>query len=453
MAKKTTIWTLNLAAMLIEPDKNEVLKLCEQNGINATFGDRTRFNAAPLADENPINLMPFAEYFVPIVPKCIGSLFDSSKNETLTAIQSYYTRTVGQHPYRYFWDRDPDQGKMYTRPGLGYYEILRETAPNILIGYSQGGLVSRYLLWLAENVFQEKDLISGIVTVSSPNFGSPLANPDNIPAITFGFAKLICLIFLPDIATDRIARKIQSEITFDEVCEFVKTLHTRLISSEIRTLLQEKYFPAYDAFTANLLEVYNWLGGLRDDPDNAFHDLSITELDHRSSVLSSINSDIPLAKIRGIISANNSFPEFVFDIIEEVVGKAILHELDHHFSNKKIIREIVLTPATAILNGYGKFIIRDAQKKKTKIEGLINNTIMTEHLLRTPTNPVILKKLSDYDNGVATLPLAPHAHDFIIPSSYQMTHCPEENFPAKNSIVNGAANHLSGGFPMYDAGK
>ncbi|HEY1406419.1 MAG TPA: hypothetical protein VF857_07415, partial [Spirochaetota bacterium] len=138
---------------------------------------------------------------------------------------------------------------------------------------------------------------------------------------------------------------------------------------------------------------------------------------------------------------------------EEVVGKAILHELDSHFSDKKIIRDIVLTPATAILNGYGKFMIKDAQKKKVKIESLINNTIMTEHLVRTPTNPIILRKISDYDNGVATLPIAPRAHDFIIPSSYQMTLCPEESSPTINNIVNGTANHLSGGFPMYDAGK
>ncbi|HNX59689.1 MAG TPA: hypothetical protein PKK43_11365, partial [Spirochaetota bacterium] len=134
MNSRTTIWTLNFAAFLLEPDKDEVISLLKDQGIDAMFGDRTQFNGAEYPDhESSVNLMPFAEYFVPVVPKCVGGLFDSEPNDRLNAIRHYYERTIGQKPYPHFWSRDPDQGRMYTRKFRGYYDILRETAPNILI--------------------------------------------------------------------------------------------------------------------------------------------------------------------------------------------------------------------------------------------------------------------------------------------------------------------------------
>jgi|GEM_PF-4903591 len=454
MSGKTTLWTLNFAAFLLEPEKDEILSLLAENGVSGMFGDRTQFNRDEYPDhEISMNLMPFAEYFVPIVPKCVGSLFDSESNDELQAVRSYYRNTHRQKPYQHFWDCEPNKGRMYTRKHRGYYDILRETAPNILIGYSQGGLVARYLLWLADHVFNEKDVISGIVTLSSPNFGSPLANPDNISSVTFGFAKLMCILFLPDIATDRIARKIQSQITFEEICSFVKNLHTSLLANEIRELVKDQHIETYDSFAMSLLEVYNWLGGLRNDPDTAFHDLAITELNSDLSVISSVNTDPPLGKIRGIISSNNSFPDLLFDIVEDVIGRVILHELNNHFSRNKIIRDVILAPATALVNGCGRLIIRNAKSKKERIEQVINNVIMKERATCQTGSPHIARIISAYESGIPSVGIPARAHDFIIPSAYQITAKTDTDPLPENNVINPRANHLSGGFPVYGAGK
>jgi len=51
---------------------------------------------------------------------------------------------------------------MTTPPGVGYYELLEQHPNNILIGYSQGGLVARYLAFLDRHVFK-KNIITGFL--------------------------------------------------------------------------------------------------------------------------------------------------------------------------------------------------------------------------------------------------------------------------------------------------
>jgi hypothetical protein len=131
----------------------------------------------------------------------------------------------------------------------------------------------------------------------------------------------------------------------------------------------------------------------------------------------------------------------------------ILHELDHHFSHKKIIRDIILAPATAFVNDYGRFLIRNAKDKKARIEQVINNVIMKERSTCQTGSPRVSRIVSAYENGISPVGIPARAHDFIIPSAYQITAKTDTDPSPEYNIINPRANHLSGGFPVYDAGK
>ena len=89
---------------------------------------------------------------------------------------------------------------MFTRtkgeaPHAGLYEIVATDAraqdrQAVLVGYSQGGLVARFLAWMDEQLLDPKQrAIAGVVLVQSPNHGSPLAdaaNADNVSAGLLG---------------------------------------------------------------------------------------------------------------------------------------------------------------------------------------------------------------------------------------------------------------------------
>ena len=205
---KYVIWTLNAAENLI----NE--KILNINFDNGKFlcGNRFKYdqNNKKSKIDLPHNLMPETEYFVPIAAKCLGdrlsdeyinSCKDKNVKTKLINIIKYFYPIWSQEKkrkkykigkiYRSFWEigsgpyrLDPDKSSMMlTQNWIGYYDILKEAfiktgRKNVLIGYSQGGLVARYLCWLSEYLFKE-DIIEAVITVQSPNFGSPLANSGN----------------------------------------------------------------------------------------------------------------------------------------------------------------------------------------------------------------------------------------------------------------------------------
>lgn len=88
--------------------------------------------------------------------------------------------------------------RMNTAPAerCGYYELLAEYSAahddcgHILVGYSRGGLVARYLAYLDHHVFKRK-IIRGVISVGSPNFGSPLANEYNDYSVVNGVLQMV----------------------------------------------------------------------------------------------------------------------------------------------------------------------------------------------------------------------------------------------------------------------
>ncbi|MEQ9362683.1 MAG: hypothetical protein RIF32_00485, partial [Leptospirales bacterium] len=192
---RAVIWTLNDAAMLLDGAEDEIVKMFRKRGIECRFGDRGAYHndahlqaqagLARRAENETHNLMfeqdiRFDEYFVPIPIKCVGELFEREDEfPALKPIRALYSPGPGgdRPDYRAYWDpgvaqaRFPDTRftRMLTKPCQGYYDIIdQEAAPDeqtILIGYSQGGLVARYLAFLDEHVFQ-KNRIHSVVTLA-----------------------------------------------------------------------------------------------------------------------------------------------------------------------------------------------------------------------------------------------------------------------------------------------
>ncbi len=163
----------------------------------------------------------FDEYFVPIPVKCLGdpaalsaevdalrrrlakprfgAIDQIALGRLLTSYSEYFT-SGRPHSFERYWDRGftgaPTAGasangtlrevRMHSRAYLGYYGMLvrwnarpgHERDRHLLLGYSQGGLVGRFVAYLDEHVFG-LGLVHGVVTVQSPNYGSPVARSQN----------------------------------------------------------------------------------------------------------------------------------------------------------------------------------------------------------------------------------------------------------------------------------
>jgi hypothetical protein len=91
-------------------------------------------------------------------------------------------------------------------------------------------------------------------------------------------------------------------------------------------------------------------------------------------------------------------------------------------------------------------------KHYEKIEQIYNNQIMVEHLSSLPENPAISQAINYYKKGISELSVAAKAHDFIIPTSYQLTYYNKLITQDRNQ-PNFDANHLTGSSIKYKAGN
>ncbi|MCC7073238.1 MAG: hypothetical protein IT383_18105 [Deltaproteobacteria bacterium] len=163
----------------------------------------------------------FDEYFVPIPVKCLGdhaalgievealrrrlrapphpSVDHAALTRVLQGYPEYFGANAVHHVSNY-WDQGfsgaptsakPDDDtlkevRMHSRAYLGYYGMLvrwnaragHEDDRHVLLGYSQGGTVGRFVAHLDEHVFR-LGLVHGVITVQSPNYGSPVARAEN----------------------------------------------------------------------------------------------------------------------------------------------------------------------------------------------------------------------------------------------------------------------------------
>jgi hypothetical protein len=286
------IWTLNAIAPAVEAHFGRIEALFRKKGISIRRGDRLGFNvqSPDLLKNPPHQLMyssgDFDEYFVPIPVKCLG------RNLMAGRLPRELERSLEKEPWRKtyrpddYWKKKPIDGNPSVRMntnGAGYYEILEQTtqnlqkateAPwkNIIIGYSEGGLVARYLAAIDEQLHQKnpaKQLIHGIVTIGSPNHGSPLANPANDESVAEGLLSTFSLLFLDQSqnrklihAIGNVAQKSQFKM------EYVDAILGGVIEDA-----EKRRRPV-----EGLMRFRKWLSGVLGQNGTAFRDLRVTDI-------------------------------------------------------------------------------------------------------------------------------------------------------------------------------
>ena len=225
-----TLWCLNRVASW---DRDRLARALGVRGLWASkhdvqLGSRARFDRNPGWEANGGTgvLMheehACDEYFVPLAVKCIGDpdgflarlgdrmsadgrqRFEALRND-FARYFAFADRLGGEPPWHSYWEPFPMSNPlwkvgMFTRsdgpaPYAGLYEIVASEAQAhnrqaILVGYSQGGLVARFLAWMDEQLMDaDRRAIAGVVLVQTPNHGSPLAdtaNADNVSAGLLG---------------------------------------------------------------------------------------------------------------------------------------------------------------------------------------------------------------------------------------------------------------------------
>ena len=467
MRKRMTIWSLNRASWLMRESRGWLVSAVE-GGFLSRFrgthlecvpGDRRKWNA-PSSEKNgetdpashaepPAHQLMYEgersnEYFVPIPVKCLGmrcretDSLSGRARELLTGIVEARECLRDEQQLKRFWDREGHPrlpgSKMYTRPCKGYYDILEENGPgNILIGYSQGGLVARYLAFLDEHVFQ-KNLIDGIITVQSPNWGSPLANDENAESVVKGINELILtFLSLPQARYAKFHDAVGGQLKLGELIGLVEVLREEL--EETRPLGGNR-LKAHDA----LVTARKWLGGLEDNPFNAFYDLDVKTMERDAySVLRLVNEH-RLKRIHSaaIIGTNNDMEDFVLSFMNIVyrLGWLLL-------KNKKLLGNSIrdsLRNAGAV---YRDEIVEEARYATTDY--------ITQRHVRDTVNR--------YRNGFTVRGRGGHVkvgerrHDFVIPSASQILENGGNGGPLVMNLVNRTAGHGSGGDPTRGAGR
>lgn len=436
---KTKIWVLNATEHLIKHNPEAIISILGYD--NCELGNRRDFeewkDGYPPPRNEPYNLMPDIEYFVPIAAKCIGSRFETFSDPRLKQIFNFYEEQWNQADsrikinntgpvYRSFWTHEcgPDgMSKMITKDPvnpdncLGYYDLLERTGEShILIGYSEGGLVARYLSWLDENIFK-KGIIKAIITISSPNYGSPLANPDNADQITSGFIETIFTIFsmVPGNYGDLI-KYLQSSVQYKNIAVILNLLIKSVANDEILTHKESTKLMKI------LATAKKWTSGLTGDKATAFADMDIFNIEkYPLSILSTINREpLKTVKFSSIISADSRFKDTAMSLLPWYM---------------RIIFYIFILNEKLFLNRK----LNDNLKIITKI---FQDEIMTEKN-KTGNIKIIQDRIDQYYKGSDILPV--EANDFIMPSSYQVfDEIMNNRSNFYGNYINKKANHNTG---------
>lgn len=438
MPKRVTIWTLNKAADLINGKESEILSMFKDPsaGIEYAFGNRNlhiskkklKISHSLTSEEKSPD-----EYFVPVPLKCVGSKYknieslDAEGKRFLNGIINNSAYFQDEQRFRSFWDEGYgplNRVRMNSINYSGYYEILEKTKPNILIGYSQGGLTARYLAFLDEYVFKQNAIIA-IITVQAPNYGSPLANPLNRESVTDAINKLfLTILSMNPIRYPSLNKFKNSTLDFEDITGLIENLLDDF--SKIEDLEKSE-----KSLRDTLIAAEKWLSGLTADSNSAFHDLSVMNFEEEYSVLNLVNN-YPLQRIYygAIIGANNDFDQFIKSLVGSFLG-----QMGWYFIKKKTLFH---------------YPIADNIQSATDVYNL---EMMTESKqVKESANRQINEIIKNYEEGIPSLGIKPRAHDFIIPSVSQILPVSDSDRFLGN-IINKNAGHNSGKSREYKPGE
>ncbi|MBT9548649.1 MAG: hypothetical protein IV090_24865 [Candidatus Sericytochromatia bacterium] len=502
---KYIIWTLNRASEVLDPHKNQILDIFKQQELDCEFADKGKLFPLPKPRDRekvyPHQLMQDTtqdnqEYYIPIPVKCLGKWIDNpppgSNQALLNEIKNaypYFQNPLNPNHWKTYWDQNnfiwnnnadsilAQNLKMCTPQYQGYYELLDhysqlpgyEGCQHILIGYSQGGLVTRYLAFLDENVFN-KDLIAAIFTVASPNYGSPVANTANRDELAEGITGCIlaAIGLLTGAKTNMSAQILNMVLNFDPNGNFT-TAFAQYIENLILALekgrLQERNSDVLGQIMKSqdlLMTARKWLTGMVpttlktafDDFDTANLELSPELKPTRPhSVLALVNHH-PLERIQYgyLVNTDNDFFKFVtsqFQIPLDLAG--LQNEIKKLNSLTLGTLNDKLSGISGLLTTLNIFAeeITDLYKQKIMNE---EARLQAYHLDLHAKYPQLAYSRSyqiaapntqaGYDRiaGPEKM-IPPFSHDFIIPSGHQ-TLPPSSLCLAAKTM---STNHITGG--------
>ena len=416
------------------------------------------------------------EYFVPITVKCIGDPTQIKLPDSAwKPIQECYPHHYGpsaKFPWASYWVDTRNVGRkgampevrMASKMGVGYYRILQEVTErnpgsrHVLVGYSQGGLVARYLAYLDEHVFANA-LIDGVAVIDAPNFGSPLARPANAKNVVQSLALVLAGLGQLDEATFpgsaiklRALAEAPQSLDLPWVLDFIdEALLTLLADPKAR----EKK-PGLFGF---LKTARKWLSGLErrstdpnpTDPnptnpnnvfaheESAFYDLDIELLVKAGSVLRAVNGyPLKLIKHAAIVGTDNE--------LDTLIKAGVRAVADAHGWLAGQIGGIVVRK------------LKEPLRRFLNISGEAYRNAMDEQELHPPADSPIAVRRRDFLTGIAAndgrfrfrtkIKIDAQAHDFVIPSAYQVI---EGVTPTcLGNWINPAASHISGADPRHD---
>jgi hypothetical protein len=406
----------------------------------------------------------YDEYFVPIPVKCIGAPWRAGR----AAYTSFWERTldpsakdlfaqivgpsVAEAPggrvnpafdeamlHTYwglgrkvaFTDAVPSpfaDVRMNTRDLCGYYQILREHTErtgrkNVLVGYSQGGTVARYLALLDEHVSAEAPCIHGIVGVQTPFRGSPLASEQNADWIAAELAAALLSIADPAVPGERLGggpdpRPPEPNLPVSGAGRSTFNALAVLLDTLIHVI---RNHPEDEKLVDLLRTTRNWTAGLDGDRGLAFFDLDPSRLEEPGAVLQSITTH-PIRRIwcGAVVGTDNRLEEFV-----------------RGFASGTAMGRWVEWLARSFLVARLRHAEEEYRRGVMDVGGG----------RALPLRPAALERLRHDVAEPAALPIEgpaiePFAHDFVIPSASQVMIEGTETF--LGNLVNANASHISG---------
>jgi len=401
----------------------------------------------------------FNEYFVPIPVKCLGEPesfladFRGQMKDDGPAFVDQLCRAYPEHfeprnapRYRVYWtsgDGLPRSGiAMFTRPWLGFYQLIsRDLRPGeqaVLVGYSQGGLVARFLAFLDERLMRPAERkVAGVITVQSPNAGSPLANSRNADQAALGLFGVLSGVAgfpIPPCGTSETLGQTENQLavgslqTSDgkrhfDIAAFCCLTEAALADSKAKLAKLQK--PSAGERKAALDKVNllatarRWLSGLEPLPGcvTAFADINAATLDLPGTVLNLLMTHPFQATYHGaVIGTDNQLSDLV------VSGRPWYQRL--------VLRLVQQVAGLATPIGEAEMAYAKIAMDEREILGKI----------ASPKAQAVAKR---YWEGDPDHSIPPRAHDFVIPSVSQLIPEGARPFFLGNEI-NPKGTHISG---------
>jgi hypothetical protein len=397
------------------------------------------------------------EYFVPIAVKCIGdpdgflarlgdrmSVEGRRRFEALrTDFARYFAFTDtlgGEAAWHSYWKPFPMSNPlwkvgMFTRPDgpapyAGLYEIVASEARQrkrqaVIVGYSQGGLVARFLAWMDEQLMEaDHRSIAGVMLVQTPNHGSPLADPGNADNVSAGLLGVLTgLGGFPIVgaANPNTRAAIDALVTGRApagapVWHFGVGAVCQILDAAIADT------PVSQPERCDILRTARkWLTGLLEEKVfTAFDDLDPAGLDDARTILGRLVTT-PLSRTfhGAIIGTDTSFDDLVLEGRSCLVRWLVRHLVARHWF-------------ATVEDSYARIALDEAGAG-------------------VPHGDLHTRLAALYQTGVsdraAGIDVPPFAHDFVIPSVsqalYTLAPPPEGDFFLGNK-VNARATHASG---------